>query len=63
MSSLYIYDLETKEHVATIIGAANTDCENFAMAEYGDEYGWTYSPAFGCNDGLIENAAAMAIEA
>jgi len=54
---LYIYNLETKEIVATAEGETNDDCENKALA-YSDDYGMTYSPAFSANDGLIDNGDA-----
>ena len=56
---LYIYNLETKEIVATAEGETNDDCENKAF--YSDYYGMTYSPAFGANDGLIDNGDAITL--
>jgi hypothetical protein len=57
---LYVYDNETMEVMAIINGASNEECEtkaNEAGYSGGDEIGWTYSPAFGCVDGLKEKVA------
>jgi len=45
---LYIYENETMEHKATIIGRDNTECEEIANERFSDTdyYGWTYTPAF-----------------
>lgn len=64
MKALYVYSLEDNSHVATITGADNKTCEDKANDVYGsNDYGWTYSPAFGSSDGLTENDDAEAIEA
>jgi len=56
MNQLYIYSIETNEHVATITGNSNDDCEIAATELYGsNDYAWTYSPAFGCAGGLEYN--------
>ena len=56
---LYIYDAESMEVVAIAEGNSNEECEDKAANYLGvDEYGATYSPAFGSVDGLIDNAAA-----
>lgn len=50
---LYIYNQEN-EVVAVVEGYSNKECEEKA-ADAGyttDDYGWTYSPAFGTVDGL-----------
>ena len=54
----YIYD-DSNEVVAITIGTSNSECEDKAsMYIGGDEYGGTYTPAFGTADGLIENPDA-----
>lgn len=64
MSQLYIYNIETNEHVATITGSNNANCEAVANEQYGsNDYAWTYSPAFGVADGLEYNDNAEQIEA
>jgi hypothetical protein len=52
----YIYNSETLEVVAIAKGNTNQECEEKAALYLGtDEYGATYTPAFGINEGLIEN--------
>ena len=52
---LYIYDTETMKIVAIAFGKKNTECETKAIKYIGtDKYAGTYTPAFGCSDGLIE---------
>ncbi|UNY40500.1 hypothetical protein KLEP7_gp78 [Pseudaeromonas phage vB_PpeM_ KLEP7] len=53
---LYIYTLDNKQTIDYIDGETNKECEDLALALYWDTdvYGWTYSPAFGCADGLID---------
>jgi hypothetical protein len=64
MSTLYISSQEDNSHVATINGADNAACETMANDTYGsNDYGWTYTPAFGASDGLEENDDAEVIEA
>jgi len=60
---LYIYENETMEHKATIIGRDNTECEEIANERFSDTdyYGWTYTPAFEIEGGLIENENAEII--
>ncbi len=55
---LYIYNTDSREVVAIANGADNKQCEALAAAHYGDTdtFGWSYEPAFGCNDGLIETS-------
>jgi hypothetical protein len=62
---LYVYSLEDNTHIATIKGANNKACEDKAVElNYdNDGCGWTYSPAFGVDGGLIENADAEKIAA
>ena len=59
----YVYDTEDNTHIATITGDSNEACETAFEERFGDEYGATYSPAFGSNDGLVENPDAEEIEA
>lgn len=54
---LYIYDLETMEVIAIANGETNDECEDKAFA-YTNDYGTTYTPAFGLSGGLVENANA-----
>ena len=63
--TLYVYSEETKEVIAKINGESNQDCEKAAEENgYTDEtIGWTYRPAFGFNDGLIDTVDAVEIEA
>ncbi len=53
---LYIYSTETMELVATSEGKTNEECEYKAASYLGSpgEYAGTYSPAFGCVDGVID---------
>jgi len=56
---LYIYSLESNQHAATVTGETNEACERVAEETYGsNDFAWTYSPAFECSDGLIENEEA-----
>lgn len=56
---LYIYDIETAEVVETVTGGTQEQQEQYAFDEYGTNYfAWTYSPAFGTTDGLINNGDA-----
>ena len=58
---MYVYETESKEVVAVVTGDSNDECERKATeANYDDDqFGWTYSPAFGFNDGLIDNRDAI----
>ena len=53
---LFIYDMETKEIVATSKGKTKEDCECKATSYLGwpAEYACTYTPAFGTVGGLID---------
>ncbi len=60
---IYIYD-DDNLHVATITGDNNESCEKKAEKKYpSNDYGWTYTPAFGASDGLTENENAEIINA
>lgn len=62
---LYAYNPDTMEVLATATGETNEECESkMAAAGYpgDDEIGWTYSPAFGTVDGLVDTADAEEIE-
>ena len=57
---LYVYETVNNTVVATFEGATNEECESQARAanyDNSDDYGWTYSPAFGAVDGLKTAAA------
>jgi len=56
---LFIYDAETAEVVETVTGGTQQEQEQYAFDEYGTNYfAWTYSPAFGMTDGLIDKEGA-----
>ncbi|MDW1542448.1 hypothetical protein [Vibrio sp. YT-17] len=62
----YVYNVETMEVVVVISGETNEQCEAKAndMGYMGvDEYGLTYSPAFGSVDGLVETEYTEEVEA
>jgi hypothetical protein len=61
----YIYSTATNQHVATITGNTNAACEAKAeeMGVDGETLAGTYSPAFGCIDGLLANDSVEEIEA
>jgi hypothetical protein len=64
MSTLYVYNIESNEHIATITGSSNASCEAVANERYGsNDYAWTYSPAFGLADGLRYIGDAVEINA
>lgn len=64
MVTLWVYDLENNEVIAEIDGADNKACEKVAADRWGDTdyFGWTYSPAFGVSDGLIQRGDRERIE-
>ena len=63
-TTLYVYSAETNALAATITGDDNIACEAKAAADFGsDDYGWTYSPAFGATDGIVSNDSAIDIAA
>lgn len=60
MEHLYIYTNDDMIHRATISADKNQDCEDLADQLYGNgDHGYTYTPAFGAVDGLVENSAAI----
>ena len=63
--TLYIYTTKDNRLVARINGSDNASCEAIANDRFGDTdtFGWTYSPAFGANDGLVDNDDAEEIDA
>lgn len=62
---LYIYTPSDMQHVATVTGETNAECERAAAAAYdlNDEYAATYTPSFGAGDGLVANDNAEQIAA
>jgi hypothetical protein len=63
MTTLYIYNLETDEHVATITGKTIEACMSVANDRYGyNDYYWDCSPVFGL-DALDDNPDAEQIDA
>lgn len=63
MTTLYVYNTDSMRLIARINGDSNQTCEQSAANLYGDDYGWTYTPAFGATDGLIDTDTAVEIEA
>ena len=59
----YVYDPINMKHLATITGSSVEACETAFEDRFGDDYGATYSPAFGINGGLVRNAKAREIDA
>ena len=50
---LYVYNTETRQVVEVVEAPTNAECEAIASEKYDtDTFGWTYTPAFGANDGL-----------
>lgn len=58
---LYVYEIETREHLATISGDNLDDCEAQAIAMFGvdRDYGWTVTPQFNTTEGLKYNPDAV----
>lgn len=54
---LYVYEINTRQHLATITADTEDDCETQAIALFGTdvEYGWTFFPNFGKKEGLKHN--------
>lgn len=57
MYKLYVASFETNELVATIEADDMITCEIEAGTNYGaNDYYWSFTPAFGTEDGMIEVA-------
>jgi hypothetical protein len=54
---MYIYDLDSMKVIAIAEGETYEECEEKSQ-QYTNDYGCTYSPAFGTTDGLIDNGDA-----
>jgi len=63
--TMYVYDADSMVVVAEINGDSNIACESAARDNgYEDDaYGWTYSPAFGFNGGLVDSSDSVEINA
>jgi hypothetical protein len=61
---LYVYELSSLEHIATIIAESEEECEIQATAMFGDDivYSWTFYPSFGKKDGLKYNPDAAILD-
>ncbi len=61
---LYVYELSSLEHVATIISDSEDDCETQAISLFGvgGEYAWTDTPNFGKTDGLKRDPDAAILD-
>ena len=58
--TLYIYDMDDLLLVATVVGCKD-DCDVVAQSYDPGIYGWTYSPVWGGDDGLIDNPHSKTI--
>lgn len=57
--TLYIYDSKTAIIVEKVTGGTQEEQMDYASEHYdAGDYGWTYSPAWGMADGLIDNGDA-----
>jgi len=57
--TLYIYSAETGEVVEKVTGGTQQEQMDYADSNYDSaDYGWTYSPAWGMADELIDNGNA-----
>jgi hypothetical protein len=60
--TLYIYANDTAQVVEKVTGGTRQEQLDYADSKYdADEYGWTYSPAWGMADGLIDTGEATRI--
>ena len=58
----YVYNVETRVLVAEIHGTMER-IENYVNNNYdGDIFGFTYTPAFGANDGLIGDSDSYVVK-
>lgn len=63
MSTLYIYSNGTAEVVEKITGGTQAQQLSYVEDNYDlDEYGATYTPAWGMSDGLIDTGDAKRTE-
>jgi hypothetical protein len=62
--NLYVYELSSLEHIATIVCEIKDDCETQAIAMFGldNEYAWTFYPRFGKTDGLKHDPDAAILD-
>lgn len=61
----YIYNTDSREVVAVIVGQSNEQIEQYAARHWDvtdGEIGLTYSPAFELSGGLIMTTSAKTIE-
>lgn len=57
--TLYIYSNDTAQVVEKVTGGTQGQQMDYADSNYdSDDYGWTYSPALGMADGLIDTRDA-----
>ena len=57
--TLYIYSNETAKVVEKVTGGTQQEQMDYADSNYDSaDYGWTYSPAWGMADGLIDTGDA-----
>ena len=56
----YVYNADSMEFIAEITGD-QAEIEKYVDENYGDEFGLTYSPAFGFAGGLVDNGNAEEI--
>ena len=57
--TLYIYNSKTGVIAEKVTGGTQEQQMDYASEHYdADEFGWTYSPAFGMADGLIDDGEA-----
>lgn len=64
MKRLYVYELNSLEHVATVICETEDECETQAMGWFVADmgYGWTFTPRFGKKDGLKHDPDAAILD-
>ncbi len=64
MTKLYVYELNSLEHMATIICENEEECETNAMSLFGADmgYAWTFIPRFGKADGLKYDQDAAVLD-
>ena len=57
--TLFIYSNESAEVIEKVTGGTQAQQMGYASEHYdADDYGWTYSPAFGMSVGLIDTGHA-----